>query len=74
MAARLGRTFALTPLWVAIVSSLSAPTHFPAMRSEYPNILVANLGVIVTGLMMFWMLIGLYVLWRANSWHVAALV
>lgn len=68
------RIFALTPLWVLIISPLAAPRFFEPLGGEYPNILGLNLGVIVTALALFWMLIGLYVLWNATTRWVEALV
>ena len=67
------RIVALSPLWVLIVSWIAAPTYFGPLGGEYPNILGLNLGVIVQGLALLWMLIGLRLLWATPSRLVEAL-
>ena len=66
--------FAFTPLWIRIYGYFAWQTYFPGMFEEPLGPFGIPQGVLVDGLVMFWMLIGVYVLWGARSRLVAAAV
>jgi hypothetical protein len=65
--------FAFTPLWIRIYGYFAWQTFFPPMFPASGRFGIPQ-GVFVDGLVMLWMLIGVYVLWGARSRMVAAAV
>jgi hypothetical protein len=65
--------FAFTPLWLRIYGYFAWQTFFPGMFTASGPFGIPQ-GVLLDGLVMFWMLVGVYVLWGARSRLVAAAV
>jgi len=65
--------FAFTPVWFWVIANVAAPRFSEPMVVQPPGILGIPLGVVLAGLVGFWMLLGVLVLWRARSRRVAAL-
>jgi hypothetical protein len=66
------RFFAFTPLWLRIFGFFAWQTYFPGMYSRMAETSGPPPGDLLEGLVMAWMLVGAYVLWRARSRLVAA--
>ncbi len=65
--------FAFTPLWIRIYAFFAWQTFFPGMFTA-TGLFGIPQGILFDGLVMFWMLIGAYVLWGARSRLIAAVV
>jgi hypothetical protein len=68
------RFFAFTPLWIRIYGYFAWRTFFQPMFSDSSGPLGLPLGVLIDAFVLFWMSIGVYVLWGARSRLVAGLV
>jgi hypothetical protein len=68
------RFFAFTPLWIRIYGYFAWRTFFQPMFSDSSGLLGIPLGVLTDAFVLFWMSVGVYVLWGARSRLVAGLV
>jgi hypothetical protein len=66
--------FAFTPLWIRIYAYFAWQTFSSPMFTDSSGPFGISQRVFVDGLVMLWMLIGVYVLWRARSRLVAGAV
>lgn len=67
--------FAFTPLWIWIYAYYERETSLGSpMYTDVSGPFGIPMNVLFDGLVMFWMLIGVYVLWGARSRLVAAVV
>lgn len=66
--------FAFTPLWIRIYAHFAWTTFSSPMFAPPAGPFGIPLATLVEGLVMLWMLIGVYVLWSTRSRVVAAAV
>ena len=59
--------FAFTPLWIRIYAYFAWQTFFQPMFTDASGPFGMPMSTFMDGLVMFWMLIGVYVLWSARS-------
>lgn len=65
--------FAFTPIWFWIIANVGAPRFSEPMFVQPPAMFGIPAGVLLAGLVVFWMLMGAFVLWSARSRRVAAI-
>ncbi len=66
--------FAFTPLWTWIYAQFAWQTYFGGPLIEPIGPLGLPASVFFTGMVMLWMLVGVYALWAARSRRIAGVV
>jgi 1,4-dihydroxy-2-naphthoate octaprenyltransferase len=55
------------PLWVGVITFLTARTYFGGGLASPPDLYAIPLGVLTAGFAMGWMLIGVGLVWDSHS-------